>query len=237
MIFPKRLSRLATIVAAILMSGFTPTANAQDEAGRDEGIVQTSGAITVLAEPPPSVELFALESDDTLFVFAERKGHVLSRDLTVNLSRPGDYFPETTPASERSWEALGPGIIAKGTRVDSYYFHFDNETYNENFSVRRYFGCEGQYGVSGSITFERPILGVVMRAGLGRRAHLRQADEELGLAEVDYDQHYLRHFPGVNIADGCGSDRFILSEDRRTLTVTNFTDVHHDNYRVIVAAD
>lgn len=47
----------------------------------------------------------------------------------------------------------------------------------------------------------------------------------------------LRSFPAVNITDGCGSDHFILSADRRTLTLTNFTDVHYDNYRVIVQSE
>ena len=76
-----------------------------------------------------------------------------------------------------------------------------------------------------------------MRAGLGAEAKLLNSDEELGLSYVAYDQQNLRHFPGINIADGCQSDRFILSEDRLTLFVINNTDIHHDNYRIVIAAD
>lgn len=75
-----------------------------------------------------------------------------------------------------------------------------------------------------------------MRAGVGRRATLQRSDEQLGLPGVDYCEHNLRHFPGVNISDGCGSDRFVLSEDRTTLTERSFTDIDHHNYRVILAA-
>lgn len=236
--FPHRLKTLC-LASCLVLSSISQTESVLAETGALDGerIRATSGAITWLEKAPPSVELFALESDTELFVFGEKKDHALTRDLTVDLSQPGDYFPEGTPDSQRGWDKLNAGVISKGTRVDSYYFHFDNKTYNDNVSVRNYFGCKGQYQVTGSITFERPILGIAMRAGVGRRAHLLQSDKELGLASVDYDEHYFRHFPGVNIADGCGSDHFILSADRRTLTVTNFTDVHHDNYRVIVSAE
>ena len=200
-------------------------------------IESIEGDITFLATPPVSVELRELESDSDLFMFAEKKNHVLARDLSLDLSQPGDYFPDTVPEEQQTWEALNPGIVPAGTRVDSYYLHFDNETYDDTFKWRRYRNCIGQYMVSGSITFKNPVLGVVMRAGAGRNASLRRSDRELGLPGVDYCEHYLRHFPGINIADGCRSDRFILSEDRRTLQLTNFTDIHHDNYRVVVEAD
>ncbi|WP_435417907.1 hypothetical protein WAB17_13730 [Parerythrobacter aurantius] len=224
-----------TAVLALITASLADAGQARAAPAVQNRIVSASGAVTVLERAPASVELFALESDTELFVFAEKQGHVLSRDLVVDLSEPGEYFPEETPDNARTWENLNPGVIRRGTRVSSYYFHFDNKTYNDSFSVRDYLGCKGQYRVSGSITFDRPILGIVMRAGLGRNAHLKQADEQVGLPGVEYDTHYLRHFPGVNIADGCNSDRFVLSNDRRTLTVTNFTDVHHDNYRVILA--
>ncbi len=204
----------------------------------DHGRIQSiEGDIAYLNQPPASVELGALVSDSDLFVFAEKQNHTLAGDLNVDLSQPGDYFPDTIPEDQQTWEALNPGVIPAGTRVDSYYFHYDNQTYNDTFNLRRYLNCIGQYQVSGQITFKQPVLGVVMRAGFGRNANLRTSDAELGLPGVDYCEHYSRHFPGVNIVDGCQSDRFVLSADRRTLWLTNNTDIHHDNYRVIVAAD
>lgn len=202
----------------------------------ETAIGRIGGDITYLERPPASVDLGDLESDSELFVFAERQDYALARDLAVDLSQPGDYFADTVPERQRTWEALNPGVIPAGTRVDSYYFHFDNATYDDTFNLQAYVSCEGQYGVSGSITFENPVLGIAMRAGAGDNATLRRSDAELGLPGVNYDGDYLRSFPGANVVDGCGSDRFVLSEDRRTLWVTNYTDIHHDNYRVIVAA-
>ncbi len=176
------------------------------------------------------------ESDFDLFMFAERQHHLLTRDLSIDLSQPGTYFPDTVPKDQQTWEALNPGVIPAGTRVDSYYFHFDNETYDDTFRLRKYINCEGQYRVAGSVTFKNPVLGIVMRAGAGRRATLRQSDAELGLSGVDYCDHNLWHFPGINIVDGCQTDNFRLSADRHTLWLTNYTDIHHDNYRVIVDA-
>lgn len=215
------------------MIGTTASASAID----NERIDSIDGDITYLVESPVSLELGDLESDSELFLFTERQDYVLTTDLAIDLSQPGDYFPDTVPEEQVTWEALNPDVIPAGTRVDSYYFHFDNETYDDTFNLQDYVNCVGQYPVSGTITFENPVLGIVMRAGAGENATLRFSDLELGLPGVNYDQRYLRHFPGVNIADGCGSDRFILSEDRRTLSLTNFTDIHHDNCRVIVAAD
>ncbi len=198
-----------------------------------EGI---EGNIVFLNKPPKSVELGKLVSDSTIFMFAEKQNHRLSRAISTDMSLPGDYFPESVPSDRQTWKALNPGVIPAGTRVSSYYFHYDNETYNENFKLRNYLNCIGQYRVQATVTFKTPVLGIVMRAGVGKRFHLRASDAELGLTGVDYCEHNLRHFPGINIADGCRSDRFILSEDRKTLRLTNNTDVHHDNYRVIVAA-
>jgi hypothetical protein len=199
------------------------------DGGRISGI---TGDITFLSAPPSSVELFMLESDSDLFVFAERRGLVLERDLSVNIGEPGDYFPEETPDSMRTWESLNPGVVPAGTVVDCYYFHYDNETYNDTFNSLNYLHCIGQKGVSGTITFQNPVLGLIIRG-----YNLNQSNSVCGIDTVEYDTDLTRSFPGINIVDGCRSDHFILSADRRTLHLTNHTDVHHDNYRVLVQSD
>lgn len=199
-------------------------------------IVETSGAIRVLASAPPSVALGALESDDDILIFAERQGHVLRRDLDVDISRPGDYRNRRRPRDPRDWDILSPGVIAAGTRVDSFYVHYDNASYTDDVSARDYFRCEGQIGAAGRIVFARPILGIIGRAYRGRNDFLGLSNAELGLVGVTYSTRNFREFPGFNIADGCGTDRIVLSPDRRTLDVVNFTDLHHDNYRVVLAA-
>ena len=201
----------------------------------DAVIEHTEGQLLVLDAPPASVELDELVSDTLMYVFVEKTDYDLATDIVVDLSQPGEYFPDTVPADERAWEDLVPKVIPAGTRVHSVYFHYDNETYNDSFDTSNYLNCIGQYQVNGRVTFKSPVLGIIMRAS-GNQPNLRDSDPELGVSGVDYCEHNLRHFPGINIVDGCRSDRFILSQDRKTLTVRNNTDIHHDNYRVVLDA-
>jgi len=196
-----------------------------------------SGQLKILEEPPASLELDSLVSDSLLFVFVERETYVLSTDLVLDLTQPGDYFDDTViPDSLQTWELLNPGVLPAGTEVHSLYFHHDNETYNETFDVFNYLNCIGQYQVNAEVTFNYPVLGIIMRAGFGAQDHLGISNDELGLPSVEYDEDNFRSFPGINIVDGCQSDRFILSDDRYTLTLKNNSDIHHDNYRVILDA-
>ncbi len=217
--------------------GDTAESGAPGVPANQDRIENIEGDILFLDQPPQSVELNALVNDSSLFMFAEKTNHVLTEDITVDMSLPGDYFPDSVPDEQQTWESLNPGVVPAGTRVSAFYFHYDNETYDDTFNLKNYINCIGQYRVQAKVVFKQPVLGIVMRAGAGSQFHLRLSEDELGLASVDYCEHNLRHFPGINIADGCQSDRFILSEDRKTLYLTNNTDIHHDNYRVIVAAD
>lgn len=199
-------------------------------------IQQFSGELTFLQQPPASVELDALVSDSTLFMFIEKENYILTTDIVLDISQPGDYFDDSIiPDSLQTWDLLNPGLILAGTEVHSIYFHYDNETYNQTFNLFNYLNCIGQYQVNSQITFNYPVLGIIMRAS-GNQPNLLNSDTELGLSTVDYCEHNLSHFPGINIVDGCQSDRFILSADRLTLTLKNNTDIHHDNYRVILDA-
>jgi len=199
-------------------------------------IQQFSGELTFLQQPPASVELDALVSDSTLFMFIEKENYILTTDIVLDISQPGDYFDDSIiPDSLQTWDLLNPGLIPAGTEVHSIYFHYDNETYNQTFNLFNYLNCIGQYQVNSQITFNYPVLGIIMRAS-GNQPNLLNSDTELGLSTVDYCEHNLSHFPGINITDGCQSDRFILSADRLTLTLKNNTDIHHDNYRVVLDA-
>lgn len=220
-------------IAALAVGGsflLTGLAACTTDAIWSMGIIATAGMVTILDEPPASVELGALESDTALFVFQERTGVTLSEDMAADILEPGDYFPDETPDRERTAANLPSGFVPAGTTVDAFYFHFDNQSYE--FDLTRYLGCEGQIGVTGSVTFDQPILGIILRS-----YKLNQSNDEVGLSTVEYDEDSLVSFPGVNLTDGCKSDRMTLSADRRTLTVRNFTDIHHDNYRVLVAAN
>jgi hypothetical protein len=59
-----------------------------------------------LVDPPSSVQLGAFESSENLRVFTERENVTLATDVAVNVFRSG-------------------GKIPAGTRVNSYFVHFD----------------------------------------------------------------------------------------------------------------
>lgn len=203
----------------------------------DNLVQQYSGQLSYLQQPPVSVELNALVSDTFLFMFIEKENHVLANDIILDLSEPGDYFDDSIiPDSLQTWDLLNPSFISAGTEVHSVYFHYDNETYNETFNLSNYLNCIGQYQVNAEVTFNYPVLGVIMRAGFGAQDHLGISNSELGIPTVEYDEDNFMSFPGINIVDGCQSDRFMLSDDRLTLTLRNNTDIHHDNYRVVLDA-
>lgn len=199
-------------------------------------IGEFNGQVTFLQESPISVELNELVSDTLLYMFVEKTDHVLTADIAIDLSEPGEFFADSVPEDQQTWEGLNPSIILAGTRVHSIYFHYDNDTYNDSFNLFNYLNCIGQYQVNAEVTFNFPVLGIIMRAS-GGEDNLGKSNLELGISSVDYCEHNASHFPGINIVDGCQSDKFALSNDRRTLTIKNNTDVHHDNYRVILAAD
>lgn len=223
----------------ILMTAFGCSSDddqSMEEQSFNQEIETLKGQVHFLAEAPESLELDVLVSDTLLFMFAEKRNHTLLTAIATDLSMPGDYFPDSVPDEQQTWEALVPGSIPAGTKVTSYYLHYNNETYKDNFDTTDYLNCIGQYQVNGEIKFSTPVLGIIMQAGLGEMDRLGNSNRELGLPSVDYCEDNLLHFPGINIADGCQSDRFVLSEDRMALIVKNNTDIHHDNYRVILAA-
>ncbi|MGD1839960.1 MAG: hypothetical protein ACFB0B_03555 [Thermonemataceae bacterium] len=229
-----------TILLAILFFSCSQNDSPTDlEDTQDENIIRSvQGDIIILDEPPQSLELNALTDDNHLFIFEERKDFILVEDLKLDLSEPGDYFDDTIiPDEDQTWELLTPSLIESGTKIHSFYVHYDNETYNDSFNLQDYLNCIGQYQVNAEVTFKYPVLGIIMRAGAGAQDHLGISNAQLGLPTVEYDEDNFISFPGINIVDGCQSDRFILSEDRYTLTLKNNTDIHHDNYRIILQAD
>ena len=243
---------IRAVLAALIAAMIGGAAAAQTA----PGISEIRGQVLFLNDPPPSVELWDLVSDRHIFVFAEKQDHTLGADLTLDLAEPGDYLPDNVRGTgllsndESRWQMLNPGVVEAGRRVSSYYFHFDSlsymtspegiahEDWHDEFNFQNYRRCLGQIGVTGKIVFETPVLGIILRASDHPNANLFYSDLELGLDEVSYTpfEDYGTRFPGLNLADGCGTDRFRLSNDRRTLWFTNHADIHHDNYRVVVAA-
>jgi hypothetical protein len=122
------------------------------------GIISTTGAIDVLASPPPSVKLGDLRSDTELFTFQESSNLTLSQDVSVDITTAGTY---------QSKSSLTPGTISAGTEVDSYFLH-SNPVHQPQVYV-------------GSITFSSPILGVIVLS-----AGLDKTDSLLGAPGTEY---------------------------------------------------
>lgn len=163
-------------------------------------VVNTTGNVQQLASPPATVMPNAFENDDIIWVFAERTAYTLSTPLTVNITAPGSY--STYPASPTY-------TLPAGLKVDVYFMHFDPV------HTRRR---------SGSVTFDAPILGVIVRD-----AQLF-ASNYLGAPGTTY--------PSSGTLRGLenNDDRIALSTDMKTITVDWIASSPGDRIRIITAA-
>ena len=153
----------------------------------------TTGAVSYQGTMPMDLDLTTgvTESDDHIFVWDEQQNVTLTEDLAVDITQTGSYSHQTAPT---------PGTIPSGTVVSSYIVHFDEEG--------------GQaLDLSGSITFDRPILGLIMLTD-----SLTDTDSLLGVPTTTYDTtgdlHWVR---GVDTWTHT-QDPFTLSDDRYTIS-------------------
>src|SRR5262245_50955038 len=105
----KRVTRLRMGVAIGLVAGGVLVAAA------GAVIIGVSGQVTKI-DPPPSVELGALESDTTVFAFDEQQKVKLAADLPLDITVPG-------LVDEKS--DLTPGTLSAGATVSSQFLHAD----------------------------------------------------------------------------------------------------------------
>ena len=173
-------------------------------------IIGTAGLMEVIP-PPASVVNNALTNDDTLYVFEEQQGVTLSDELVVNVVVPGRYGPNFPPPDLDT--GLTQGSIPSGTSVNSHFLHGDGDVGSP--TVR----------LSGSVTFDQDILGVIFQTN-----QLNLTHRLLGATDTDYHTGSSAWF---NIF---GTDSFVLSEDRRTLTMDPASIGNgSDNIRVVTA--
>lgn len=169
-------------------------------------IKSTSETIKVI-EPPKSVELEQKTSNEFIFAFQERE-ITLESDLQVDITKPGKYGPNSSLE-----EVLTPGKIKKGTKVTSYFLHFDGE--------------DSDVEQSGSITFSQEILGIIVTD-----SKLDATDDILGATDTAYPTNLDARGQDVG-----GQDSVTLEEDRRTLKVKSSVFGSTDHFRVIMRAD
>ena len=154
------------------------------------GIVGSTETIRFVPPWPRQIRFVA--SDNDIFVAPEGHSVELSSELKVNLSEPGDYA---------SVHELTPMAVQPGQRIRSYILHYAPKTQ---------LGPRRARQVTGSITFDRPVLGAIVSheelLASSRRFGRRSAGEGNFRRELNLT------------GDGVG-DRITLSEDRKTITL------------------
>ncbi|MEL6105513.1 MAG: FecR domain-containing protein [Planctomycetota bacterium] len=142
--------------------------------------------------PPWAKRMGLLQSDDRIFVAPEGHPVRLTSTLKLNISEPGEYADQTD---------LTPGELAAGKFVRSFSVHY---------APQKETGVRRAPRVVGSITFEQPVLGLMVRheelVESGRRFARRGASELSRKRELEF-------------SDEARGDRVSLSEDRKTLTL------------------
>jgi hypothetical protein len=189
------LMNLAAPAASIMGVALGPRAACAD-------IVNTTGAVTVVA-PPPSLSLGQFESATEIRAIREQS-LVLSAPVGVEIKTPGTYM---SPGS--------PGFIAAGTAVQVYLFHED-------------IPGTGLITLTGSVTFDTPILGIITSEG-----GLDATDLSLGVPGTVYNTGE----PLRGTFDSSPQDQITLSADLRTVTFDAYrTSTYVDQIRVITEA-
>jgi hypothetical protein len=179
------------------------------------GIVGTSGAVVVVANPPADVSSNQWESNTQIRAIAEQQDLMLSQPVSVDIRMPGVSPSQTS-------ENTSPAVIAAGTAVDSFMLHFDPQGSKTAVNATE---------AIGSITFDEPILGVIAFSD-----GLNATNSVLGLAGITYSSgpdHGLDFVPG---GVGMGNnDQLTLSADDRTLTLDSRASSFADDLRIITA--
>jgi hypothetical protein len=157
--------------------------------------ITSTSGAVVKIPPPASVVDGALESDTEIRAFDEQQCVTLASDLQLDVTPGG-----------------GPGVVPAGTSVSSQFLHFDPTG-------------GSLVTLSGSITTDAPVLGVITSA-----ANLNASDS-LGAPGTTYPSNAQRGLepPGPAPADG---DSAAISASN-TVTVSLKDQFHFDQIRVI----
>ena len=172
------------------------------------GVARSTGAFRFV--PPWPRRLRFVRSNDEVFIVPAGFAITLAQPLKVNTSQPGEY---------RITSQLVVSEIPAGQRVRSFILHFHPQDDNDRRRFKR---------TIGSVTFDRPVLGLIVLheelAASATRFPGRKAGEFL--------EHRQLELTGTSVGDV-----ITLSEDRHTVSVDlvapgPFSDV----VRVIVDA-
>ncbi|MFI4854170.1 MAG: hypothetical protein ACIAQF_04210 [Phycisphaerales bacterium JB065] len=185
------------------------------------GIASWSGQLQLVGGPesgsnPVSFEYGQLASNDHMALFVETLSHTLEADLMADIpGQAGTWHRFNRPAQ--------PFAIPAGSSIDSYFIHQDLVGNNPNFGVLMSF----------SITFEQPILGLIVGGDWADGSLFRTTlDDSDFLGGVEYTTNADLRRRGA--LEGTTAEHVTISDDGYTLSGSlHSTGVHVDNLRVI----
>ena len=192
---------------------------------READVPETTGDVRYLHRAPRSVLQGVFEHNEYILVFREKADLILTEAVRVNAVGPGKYRtkrrPEDPPGTAIAVRVDQPEretlhTLAAGTRVSSYFVHFDPV---------RGGGAKGVHR-RGSIRFEQPVLGVIIAT-----RHLVPSDGMLGHPGTRYETTDFAIARNGLEPD----DRMTLSEDRRTVYLQLGAGTSVDHVRILVA--
>lgn len=153
------------------------------------GIVEANGAFQLA--PPWPRRLSFIASDAHVYLVPDGYRRRLRSELRVNISRPGEVVTR---------DQLTPRVIHAGRPVQSFIIAHQPETLQQRDEVKR---------VTGTITFDRPIIGVIVS-----EEELRDSSDRFSKRRVRPQPRRQLEFNGMP-----AGDRLTISEDRRTLSI------------------
>lgn len=180
------------------------------------GIRSTNGEVA--AAPAGTSETIAsLENDDTIFVIPERRDLVVTEPLMVNVVDSGIFRADAGPFTTQL-------VLKPVQKIRSYLLRYN--------PVGKVLDPAGFREFRGSVTFDRPVLGLIVRSPL-----LNQTDPTFSLAPIAMEDENYRKMRGLELARPSPADSVVLSEDRYTVEIRWFAGESVDEIRVITTDD
>ncbi|MCM2371769.1 hypothetical protein [Aporhodopirellula aestuarii] len=174
------------------------------------GINEASNLIDFVP-PGPLGSLDRFANDSKLLLIPEKLNHRLNAHNSIAAIRPAESYPETKHARI---------TLAPGKPISSYLLvYLPEERWEGN-----------RHTISGSVSFQKPIIGVVV----GQMA-LKKSDLLFGVPEIKYDQLKFRYLEDVTTEDGTlPPDSLRVSDDGKSLYFNLNVGAGQDNLRVLV---
>jgi len=161
--------------------------------------------------PPPSSLVKGAMQSYNAQLFKEKTNYMLPSDVAVEASQPG--LDEPGLGVNLGLYQNTPATIPAGTYIDCYLWHCDPA--NDNY----YYG--------GTLNFSSPILGVIRSDGA-----LAASDVPCGFPGTNYTTAWRGFEDGP---PGVGNDHFTLSDDMRSINISNGVGWAIDQLRIITA--